>query len=226
MQENTIFKVQFNSEQMPKIDRKEVWRYAGYFGKTDEITDELKSVLDEVLADTKDMFSYKICFRRLPKNDESLKFLEASKGIKKLLCSSHEVIIFCATVGTEIDRYIKKEGAISPLKMTLANALGAERIEALCDKFQSEIEKKIESENLFVTKRFSPGYGDLPLETQKDFIALLDTLRQVGVSLGASLLMSPSKSVTAIFGISDTESKKTDKCKACSKLDCEFRKAN
>lgn len=226
MQENTIFKVQFNSEQMPKVDIKEVWRYSGYFGKTEEITDELNSVLDEVLADTKDMFSYKICFRRLNKNDESLKFLDVSKGIKKLLCDSQEVIVFSATIGTEIDRYIKKEGALSPLKMTLANALGAERVEALCDKFQSEIKKKIESENLFVTKRFSPGYGDLPLETQKDFISLLDTLRQIGVSLGSSLLMSPSKSVTAIFGLSNKEETHTHKCKTCSKIDCEFRKAN
>ncbi len=221
MSENTIFVRKFNSEEIPSVNTNEVWRYSGYFGKTDEITDELKSVLNEVLDETKGLFTYKVCFRKLNKNDESLKFLDVSKGIKKLLCDSRECIIFSATIGTEIDRYIKKVGAISPLKMTLANALGAERVEALCDTFQNEIKAK---EKSFVTKRFSPGYGDLPLETQKDFIALLDTLRQIGVSLGSSLLMSPSKSVTAIFGLCETEAKDTDKCKTCGKIDCEFRK--
>lgn len=221
MQENTIFKIKFNSEEIGNVNTNEVWRYSGYFGKTEEITNELTSVLNEVLDETKNLFTYKVCFRKLSKNDESLKFLGVSKGIKKLLCNSEDIIIFSATVGTEIDRYIKKVGATSPLKMTLANALGAERVEALCDTFQNEIKAK---EKRFVTKRFSPGYGDLPLETQKDFIALLDTLRQIGVSLGSSLLMSPSKSVTAIFGLCETETKGTDKCKTCGKIDCEFRK--
>ena len=49
--------------------------------------------------------------------------------------------------------------------------------------------------------RFSPGYGDLPLEFQREIFRALDVPRRIGVSLGSSCLMSPSKSVTAIVGI-------------------------
>ncbi len=49
--------------------------------------------------------------------------------------------------------------------------------------------------------RFSPGYGDLAIDAQKDIFALLDCERQIGLTLGDSLLMSPGKSVTAFAGI-------------------------
>ena len=76
-------------------------------------------------------------------------------------------------------------------------AIGAERIESLCDAFCAERE----AEGLRLRPRFSPGYGDLPLELQRDLFRGLDCSRKIGLTLNESLLMSPSKSVTAIAGI-------------------------
>jgi hypothetical protein len=80
----------------------------------------------------------------------------------------------------------------------MLQALGSERVEALCDEFcrLMAIESKRE-----LRPRFSPGYGDLPLELQRDIFRLLEPSRRIGVVLNDSLLMSPSKSVTAIIGI-------------------------
>lgn len=225
MQENTVFVRKFNTKDISPINENEVWRYAGYFGKTDKIESELKKAFEEVKEELKDFFSYKVCFRRMARNCDDLSFTGKSKSLSRFLCDSDEVIIFAATVGVEIDRRISKLGRISPLKMTLANALGAERIEALCDAFCGEIAKKMRSENLFCTKRFSPGYGDLPLSAQKDFFALLDPSRKIGLSLNESLLMSPSKSVTAIFGLTKVSTGNSSrKCENCDNLNCEFRK--
>jgi cobalamin-dependent methionine synthase I len=55
-----------------------------------------------------------------------------------------------------------------------------------------------------LTQRFSAGYGDLPLELQRDIFGALDCQRKIGVTLNESLLMSPSKSVSAIVGIINT----------------------
>ena len=49
--------------------------------------------------------------------------------------------------------------------------------------------------------RVSPGYGDISLTMQKDIFAILDCERKIGITLNEDLLMSPSKSVTAIAGI-------------------------
>ena len=52
-----------------------------------------------------------------------------------------------------------------------------------------------------LVKRYSPGYGDFPLEAQRELLALIDAPRKVGVWLTDSLLMVPSKSGSAMIGV-------------------------
>ena len=49
--------------------------------------------------------------------------------------------------------------------------------------------------------RFSPGYGDFSLNHQRDFFRLLNLEKNLGMSLNSALLMSPSKSITAVIGV-------------------------
>ena len=68
--------------------------------------------------------------------------------------------------------------------------------------------------------------GDVPLAVQRDIFSVLDCPRQIGLSLNDSLLMSPSKSVTAFVGLSDGgDGPAGGKCGACGKKDCAFRGA-
>ena len=79
----------------------------------------------------------------------------------------------------------------------------------------------------YLTGRYSPGYGDLPLELQPEILNLLDTSRRIGLMITGSVLMTPSKSVTAILGVTDrppeTEYNRSDDCRR--RFNCELRKA-
>ena len=79
-------------------------------------------------------------------------------------------------------------------------AIGAERIEALCDAFEAELRADLASEGKYLGARFSPGYGDLPLTLQRDVFAALKPEKTLGLTLGENLLMTPTKTVTAIAG--------------------------
>ena len=134
-------------------------------------------------------------------------------------------VIFGATVGLEADRLIKRYSRLDTARAVMLQAIGAERIEALCDAFCADIEENVAERGLFTRPRFSPGYGDLPLEIQRDFVRVLDCRRKIGVTLNESLLMSPSKSVTAIIGLSDKPCGVTSgDCGYCGKRDCAYRK--
>lgn len=230
MAENTIFVKKYTTEEIPAMRESELWRYAGYGNGHEEIDKPLLKVKDEVLSQLQDAFSYKVCYRRmeLPWNGSEpvLPFDRKSKDLAKCLEGATEIVLFAATIGLEIDRYIARFQRISPTKALLAQAYGAERIEALCDYFCGQWEESLRKEGLSVSPRFSPGYGDLPLEAQRDFFALLDCNRQVGISLNSSLLMTPSKSVTAIFGVGSCvgTKRREHKCESCPKKDCEYRR--
>ena len=111
------------------------------------------------------------------------------------------VIFFAATLGIELDRLISKYSVLSPATALLLEALGNERIEALCDCFCEDMRVSREAFGEILRPRFSAGYGDLPLEYQRKIFTLLDPPSRIGLTLNDSYLMSPSKSVTALIGV-------------------------
>lgn len=183
----------------------EIWRYAGYKGIPSEDEKELLSLLQDVLTESKGSLEYKVCYVRAEVKWEDgmpiLPFSHHSENLAKCLTGSTEVVMFCATIGMSVDKFINRYEKRKPAKALMFQAYGAERVEAVCDTFCRQIKEEVKNDGLYCTPRFSPGYGDLELEIQKAFFDILDCPRQIGVFLNDSLLMTPSKSVTAIFGI-------------------------
>lgn len=168
--------------------------------------DEILGLVDECLAEVREMLQYKVCYAILTtETDSNIISLPcgqiASRNLAKNLNGCDKAIIFAATIGIGIDRLISKYSRLSPAKALCLQAIGAERVEALCNDFCEKMESEFQGKGESLRPRFSPGYGDLPLETQKMIFSLLDCPKRIGVTLGDTLLMSPSKSVTAFIGI-------------------------
>lgn len=201
------------------ISKKEILRYAGC-KKADEATEDL---LSQCLKEAENVLTYKVSFRSF-----SLEmygqvctfgdFRVSSRDLAKNLENCEKAVIFAATVGVGIDRLISKYSRISPSKALMFQAIGAERIEALCDAFCDDLKKEYGE----IRPRFSPGYGDVPLEVQREIFSFLDCERKIGLTLNDSLLMSPTKSVTAFVGIGTGEVC-TSKCKNCNMKNCSLR---
>ncbi len=211
----------------PEINKKEILRYALVRSGTPELDELLQSCLLEVES----KLTYNVCFREFPITAHDgyldLGFAKTpSADLAKNLAGCGSIVLFACTVGIEIDRLIARYGSLSPSRSFMLQAIGAERIESLCDVFNRDLTSAKASDGLFTRPRFSPGYGDLPLEIQRDIFNVLDCPRKIGLTLNSSMLMSPTKSVTAIVGISDKGCKVNEKCDSCGKTDCIYRKSS
>ncbi|MFR4384234.1 MAG: vitamin B12 dependent-methionine synthase activation domain-containing protein [Phascolarctobacterium sp.] len=91
-------------------------------------------------------------------------------------------------------------------------------IESYCDDIQS----KVDTGNL-KQSGFSPGYGDWPLEEQKLLFPILDCAKRIGLTLTDGMMMAPSKSVTAIIGLSEDVACVWNKCMTCGNVNCPYR---
>lgn len=182
-----------------RIDRKQTLRYLGYYGakSTDGIQAELETCEKLILP----ALSPRACFEEFAISRGDMLDLGFAKTESKSLAANLEgcnkIVLFAATVGAEVDRLILKYGKLSPARALILQAMGSAAIECWCDDINDIIKKKYGE----AKPRFSCGYGDLPLELQRDIFTALCVTKRLGITLSDNLFMTPTKSVTAIIGI-------------------------
>ena len=123
-----------------------------------------------------------------------------SAALARHLEGCREAYLVCGTIGAEFDALLRRVGVTSAADALIVQAIGTAAIEAWMDEVEGEMRQELAPGEDLVS-RFSPGYGDLPLDYQRTLLSVLDTSRKIGVSLTDSLLMVPSKSVSAIVGV-------------------------
>lgn len=126
--------------------------------------------------------------RVLPGKD----FASRSSGIKAIWCAA-------VTVGEKLVAF--RDNAPNVTASAIADAVGSECADAAMDFLQKQAETELRRCGLLLAeRRYSPGYGDMPLEVQK---FLYETLKldELGLRLTGNNFLIPEKSVTAIAGI-------------------------
>lgn len=168
-----------------KIDKNEVLRYLK--AKPDENTLKLiEECSDELLKVAKPKTVIKeFALTNNPLAIEGIPLV--GKSIEKFLDGYSTCYLLGATLGIEVDALILKAQATDMAKAVVLDACATDLIEKVCD-------------SISLKRRFSAGYGDFPIDFQKDIFRLLDINRKIGVCLTSSYLLTPTKSVTAIIG--------------------------
>lgn len=213
------------------IDENEVLRYLGYKGQ--KIEEELLLKIRDTIEEGKKLFAPKVIYKEYPINilENGVEVVGTTlvlegNDIKKLLIGSNRCILMAATIGNYIEKKIRLYERIDLTRGMILDSVSTTAVEDLCDKVCDLIEKDIIEDFEELTFRYSPGYGDLSLNIQKNFIEVLDATRKIGVNVSEHMLLFPRKSVTAIVGIRKKLGKKTKKsCINCKNYEnCLYRK--
>lgn len=208
----------------------EVLRYLGHKDqKIDYITNRLiDESIDEIMSLAKERYIYK--FFNISNDGDNLVLIGSNlnllgKDIKNHLAKSESCVLMAVTLGHEVDTKIRYYEKTSMTKAIILDACATAFIEEVCDKVCIEIESKLE-EGKVLTSRYSPGYGDLPIYIQNEFLYTLDAKKSIGLNATSHSILIPRKSVTAIAGIMDRDEKiEVTSCINCDKYaTCNFSK--
>ena len=145
--------------------------------------------------------SEQLCCKGL--NHQELRFADVtlhSRDLARNLTGCKQVALLAATIGPQVDGLIRRHSSLDPVYASILQATGAMFIEELVDLVNDEIKKIAAAQGLKTKPRYSPGFGDVPLQVQKDFFRLLPCTR-IGLTLMDTLIMAPEKSVTAFVGL-------------------------
>jgi cobalamin-dependent methionine synthase I len=111
-------------------------------------------------------------------------------------------------------------------KAVVMQACATAMLEEYCDKVQNEIAMKLSAEHLYLRPRFSPGYGDFSILHQREILNMLDAPKRIGLTMTDAYMLAPTKSVTAVIGVSNTKELCHQKgCEECTKVDCLYRRS-
>lgn len=225
-----------NIKNSIEIDEKEVLRYLEY--KNQEINGDLAHKIKQCIQITKKIISPRFILRKysikksIYPNKKGEVYLEAtnltlhSDDIYNLLAKCDECILMSVTLGLEIEKEIRKLTYTDLSKGIIIDACATTAIEEACDIIQDSIAKKLLKEDKYITYRFSPGYGDLSIERNVDINNLLNSQKEIGLTVTNSGIMIPRKSVVALIGVSQRViANSKNSCENCSNVhNCNYKK--
>lgn len=213
------------------IPKKEVLRYLGH--KNQEINGNIDRLIDETIKEAKELVNpkkvvarYKITINDTGVSLDNTNLILTGEDIKNHLKYSKDIYIMAVTLGSAIEKKIAYYEKIDLTKAVILDSCATTAVEEFCDLIEEDIKKIAESEHKGITFRYSPGYGDLPIDIQKDFLDTLNATKTIGLTVSSHNLLMPRKSVTAIIGLIPKDraiNKRT--CEVCSNYNnCKFRK--
>jgi hypothetical protein len=214
-----------------KIDTREVLRYLGCKGQTadSQIACLVAEAIDEVTRFCDPRYIYRLF--GVDREEGGLKLRRTSvvltgRSIERHVRGAASCAVMAVTVGAGIDRLIQQYAHTHLTRSLVVDACATAAVESVCDAVEDEIRTAARKKNLCITRRFSPGYGDLPVELQPDILRVLDAHKKIGLAVTDSCMLTPSKSVTAIIGLSEQPpGNAAEGCSGCTgNAICRFRR--
>lgn len=209
------------------MDKTEVLRYLGARGDPGpEAAALIDSCARELAAAAGSAYTYSIVSAATGGGvllDDRVLIL--SRDLEAHLAGCGKAAVFAATLGVSTEYVLYRYGRTDVSRAAVLHACAAALIEELCDKMENEIAGRAWEEGLFIRPRSSPGYGDFSLSHQRDIAALTRCGSRIGVGVTESLLLTPSKSVTGIIGLSRQSIREAKSCGGCGMREtCEYRR--
>lgn len=214
--------------EFPWQDR-EILRYLGY-PQEQKVTEQVMSLIGEGKQELEQAARPRSVWKEYPLRVEGHLLTTAclktvSKNLEKNLKDCEKVLLFGATLGSQVDRLLQRYARLQMSKAVILQASAAAMLETYCDWQNERLREEYKEKGWYLRPRFSPGYGDFPLECQSSLVSALELSKRIGVTLTDSLLMAPSKSVTAVIGLSKKPRVCTVQgCEVCGKKDCPYRR--
>ncbi len=182
------------------LDRQLALRYLGYRGQ--HVDDALLDEFERIASECEGRFAVRGTWRTFTVDDPAL-HLEGDSIKRFLKGFSHATFMAC-TLGMDCERELNRSEAQGAFRALMMDACASALIESGADACQRAV--RLQCDNvangaICGDKRFSPGYGDFPIERQRDFLDTLDASRNIGLFVTESHMLIPAKSITAIIPV-------------------------
>ncbi len=210
-----------NSKSPDKVKQSTIDLASKYLGIRDYIPQDMLDELELAYNEIKDNSDFKAVHRIFSLNGNeingtSLEIDGKCSDFSLYTEGCHEIMLICATLSVELERFLRREQHKKMSHAVVLDATASAYLEIIRDEY---IEKLKLGNHSFC---FAPGYGDVPLELNRDIVRILQADKKIGVTVSDSNLFIPQKSVAGFVGIGSEAAKKS--CRNCIRYEgCALR---
>ncbi len=204
-------------------DRADAARYLGLGGHAPDA--RTAALIDSCLAELDEHAPNLAVWRVFPIQSGNINGIPGA-DFSTLLPGCAQAVVLAATLGPQIDALLRAYGRTALSRAVVLDACANAAIGQVCDSLLQSLGQQQNKGGLFLTSPLYPGSDGLPLAIQRDILRLLQADKAIGLTVSDAGMLLPTKSLTAIAGISSTpQAACTHSCKQCSRsADCIYRK--
>lgn len=195
------------------MDRNEVLRYLGYKNQALDpaLDSRLDAVIDHCIQVGRPVGSvrvFPVAGTGVTEDGRPQVLLEGTalrlvgKSMQHHMRDAVAVGVLAVTIGMGVERELRRYNVThNAVDGMIFDAAATTLVERAADAAEASLVHEAADRGLYTNFRFSPGYGDMPMETQPVLLSALDATRRLGITLSATNYMTPTKSVTAVLGM-------------------------
>ena len=216
------------------VNLSEVLRYSGVRDETlcgNDVTESAVMAINQIGDNSSPKKVCRECTLQINGDECDIDGISVtSVALAKHLAGCERAILFAATLGSGVDTLIRRYSEVKMSYAVMLQAAAAALIELYCDIANEELEEEYAAKALYLTPRFSPGYGDFSIVHQSELTAHINAYKYAGIAVSSGGQMTPMKSVTAVIGITRIRQRGATgrcacgKCQNCPNVKCEFRR--
>ena len=209
------------------LDLGEMYRFMGLSPENGAPDGEIGEFFDRTLEQIEKVCRPRFGYRILPAGEIAGRSIviggetfKTGAVITPFFREATHFALFVATAGAEFDAWLhgqKESGDI--MAEYVGDAFGSEIAEGAARETALRLEAEAASLGMQCSNAYSPGYCGWRIDEQQRFFSLLPPA-PCGITLNASCLMTPIKSVSGLIALGPHMEKKPYGCAICDRKDC------
>lgn len=185
-----------------RVDRRAVLAALGYGEAAPDAAGAglLEQAAGIVEAAATPRWVYRECALEQPPRLPQAALVLPGRHIARHLAGCDRCVVLALTLGGQVEQQLCAATATRIPMAVVLDAAASVLVEQYADAAEALLRAGVEREGRYLTGRFSPGYGDLPITLQDALLRLLNAQRAIGLTVTGSGILVPRKSITALLG--------------------------
>ncbi|MFC2061905.1 vitamin B12 dependent-methionine synthase activation domain-containing protein [Elusimicrobiota bacterium] len=185
-----------------KLRKREILKSLKYNSDFVSISPEIEKTIQDQIENAYEIIYPSIIYETYSGDSEKYSSVKEdvmmnSAKVKEVLSNSEIFTVMAATIGSKLEEKIDSIKNKDLTAATILDAVGSEAAEQCVNFISKIIRKEASKKECYLGMRFSPGYGDWPIEASGKILNLFE-MDKIGLRVNESGIMLPRKSITAI----------------------------